>query len=122
MEGCDSKGQGETGRLPVSACFHEPLLQGTGSSKEGLAARKATSWASPPMRLKDTVGWGGVVLWGVRHVMVGEGKNQELTREQRGPEKSGRTDYISEFRRVRGKVRVVAHKLLPGPLGLKLLL
>lgn len=54
--------------------------------------------------------------------MVGEGKNQELTREQRGSEKSGRTDYISEFRRVRGKVRVVAHKLLPGPLGLKLLL
>ena len=36
---------------------------------------------------------------------VGEGKNQELTREQRGSEKSGRTDCISEFRRVRGKVR-----------------
>lgn len=61
MEGCDSKGQGETGRLPVSACFHEPLLQGTGSLKEGLAARRATSWASPPMWLKDTVGWGGTI-------------------------------------------------------------
>ena len=61
MEGCDSKGRGETGRLPVSACFHEPLLQGTGSSKEGLAARKATSWASPLMRLKDAVGWGGTM-------------------------------------------------------------
>lgn len=51
---------------PASACLSDPLLQGTlagtpGSSKEGLDAREATSWASPPMQLKDRVVWGGTV-------------------------------------------------------------
>uniref|UniRef100_A0A8C2SM56 Inter-alpha-trypsin inhibitor heavy chain H3 n=1 Tax=Capra hircus TaxID=9925 RepID=A0A8C2SM56_CAPHI len=35
MKGCDNKGQGGTGLPPASACFHQPLLQGTGSSNEG---------------------------------------------------------------------------------------
>lgn len=67
-EGCNNtiKTRVETGLPPACVCLSEPLLQGTlaglpGSSKEGLTAGKATSQASPPMRLNDRVHWGGTL-------------------------------------------------------------
>lgn len=53
------------------------------------------------MQLKDRAGWGS----GVKCMMVGEGKKEELTLKQRVSEKLGRAEWISESKRVVRKVR-----------------
>ena len=99
IQGCDSKGQGGTALPPASVCFHQPLLQGIGSSKEGLAARKATSWASPSMQLV------GGLLQESNTGQWGKEKNKESIPQQRASKKLGRTDCLSGFRKDGGKVK-----------------